>query len=470
MGATTQKLVLLLLAVCVGLITYTNCLELSNQDQKSVTLSSSEFQSLLSRLSATEERLQKLEQVSKPILNWGYINVANAPYNAQGTGVVDDGPSIQNALNDCATAGGGIVLLPAGTYLVSTRLTIHPSCTLKGINEHPWRSHGAPGTVVGTTLLAVADAGQISGVPFINLVGPNTGIEGLSIFYPNQIATAAPTRYPFTVGGSGDNLFVKNVLFVNSYQGIDFATQSCPRHLIQGVYGQMLYIGIQIDQVYDIGRISDVHIWPFWSSAQPLLDFINNNAITFLFYRSDWEVVSDVFSWGYKIGMSFQQSKNGALNGQFTNINFDNVDIGILVNHSQPWGLMFSNLNLANAGGGTKHISIWGVPGGNCEMVVRGLSVWGSVEQGVLWESQGTIQISDGLLQPSPNPKSTTGFVDVRAGDATLRTSYYWNQIANKKAIHIGAQTGRVIVADNDLVGNQIINEGKTAIIVNNIA
>jgi hypothetical protein len=60
---------------------------------------------------------------------------------------------------------------------------------------------------------------------------------------------------------------------------------------------------------------------------------------------ADWEIVEDVFSLGYHIGMAFHQSEHLSCNGQFTDINFDDVDIGI-------------NLNLANAGSGSSHIGI----------------------------------------------------------------------------------------------------------------
>src|SRR5208283_1753142 len=47
-------------------------------------------------------------------------NVKNAPYNAQGNGVADDTAAIQSAVNACSA--GDIVYLPAGTYLISSRV------------------------------------------------------------------------------------------------------------------------------------------------------------------------------------------------------------------------------------------------------------------------------------------------------------------------------------------------------------
>ena len=48
------------------------------------------------------------------------FNVMLQPYRAFGNGLSDDGPAIQAAIDDAARAGGGIVYLPAGTYLLNS--------------------------------------------------------------------------------------------------------------------------------------------------------------------------------------------------------------------------------------------------------------------------------------------------------------------------------------------------------------
>ena len=58
------------------------------------------------------------------------------------------------------------------------------------------------------------------------------------------------------------------------------------------------------------------------------------------------KVVHDVFSYGYHTGMTFQASQWGPTNGQFSDINFDDVDVGLDVYDTQDNGVMFTNLNL----------------------------------------------------------------------------------------------------------------------------
>lgn len=77
-------------------------------------------------LSGTPSSGQALVATSSTAAAWSsiagttdWINVKSAPYNAKGDGSTDDTTAIQNALNAAATAGGGIVYLPAATYVIS---------------------------------------------------------------------------------------------------------------------------------------------------------------------------------------------------------------------------------------------------------------------------------------------------------------------------------------------------------------
>ena len=100
-----------------------------------------------------------------------------------------------------------------------------------------------------------------------------------------------------------DNPSIVNCLLVNPFNAVDFASQTSGRHLIRGLYGHPLNIGIQIDQCHNVGRIMDVHFWPFWSFDPAVYRYQANNAFSFVFYRTDWEVVQDIFSWRYHVGV-----------------------------------------------------------------------------------------------------------------------------------------------------------------------
>jgi hypothetical protein len=390
----------------------------------------------------------------------GYVNVKAPPYNAAGNGVTDDTNAIQQALNDIGALGGGIVFVPEGNYLIATHLTLPASTVLKGLASHVQRTWGDPSQmrVSGTTLLAIADAGNETGTPFITLAGHNSGVEGLQIFYPNQVPRSPPISYPWTIrcGQKGlriENNFVKNVMLANPWKGIDAASNQSPRHWFENVYGQPLSVGIAVDQCYDIGRIVHIHFWNFWSSEPELLDWVNNNGITFIIERTDWEVVEDVFSWGYQTGMAFRKSKYGACNGQFRDINFDQVDIGIDISFTQLYGIFFTNLNLANAGGGSNRIAILGHGNAtnttDASVVIRGASIWGHFVQSIVWMHPGVISVSDSLFIQWNQTKPC---IDIQSGRAMINNNYF--RSTNGTAVTVDENVNGVTITNNQFSGN----------------
>ena len=65
----------------------------------------------------------------------GTIDVTDAPYSAQGDGTTDDQAAIQQAIDDLAASlsgNTGVVYLPAGTYRLSSTLTLKEGIILRG--------------------------------------------------------------------------------------------------------------------------------------------------------------------------------------------------------------------------------------------------------------------------------------------------------------------------------------------------
>ena len=396
---------------------------------------------------------------SKLNFQFGFINARNPPFGAAGNGTNDDTAAIQSALNNAATNGGGIVFLPQGNYLINSSLVVPAQTSLVGV----WRAPTTYSQNLGTTLLAVAGASATNGSPFITLQGNNSTLEGVTIYYPNQVANNPPTPYPWAVsGGGGENVTIQNVLLVNPYLGIDLATHTSARHLVRGVYGQPLLVGIAVDQCYDIGRIMEIHFWPFWTQNTNVQAFQSANAVTFDFMRTDWEVVQDVFSWGYCIGARFRASANGAMNGQMSNVNFDNVDVGLQLSDTQPYAIHISNLNIANAGGGTRHIAIQGLAG-NAALNVNGASFWGSLYQPVSWANSGLLTLSNARFL---SWSSSLPCIHISSGRAILQNNYFTDNIG--VAISVSPTTQRVMVLGNMLCGNTVSLNAQTTTSANN--
>jgi hypothetical protein len=206
--------------------------------------------------------------------------------------------------------GGNIVFLPRGDYLIAGNLEVREQVVLEGVFRSP--TAGSQGK--GTTLLALAGKGQMDGTPFITL-HRNAALRGITVFYPEQVQQDPPIPYPWTVRGIGDNCALINVLLVNPYQAVDFGTHPCGRHFIRNLGAQALYRGLFIDQCYDIGRVENVHLWPFWEVWRtPLRQFTQREGIAFIIGRTDWEYMSNRFCIGYKVGFQFIRTKAGSPN------------------------------------------------------------------------------------------------------------------------------------------------------------
>lgn len=105
----------------------------------------------------------------------GTISVKEAPYSAAGDGATDDAAAIQAAATAVAAAGGGTLLIPEGTYFVSSAISI-------GANVH----------VVGqgmevTTLKITANGqnvltvtGNYARIAHLTIDGNKAGISGTS--------------------------------------------------------------------------------------------------------------------------------------------------------------------------------------------------------------------------------------------------------------------------------------------------
>jgi hypothetical protein len=103
--------------------------------------------------------------------------------------------------------------------------------------------------------------------------------------------------------------------------------------------------GIYVDKCFDVGRIENVHFWPFWKwdEQSGIQKWLIDNGEAFIFARTDWEYVYNTFVFGYGVGYKFIQSKDGAMNGNLLGIGADAANIAVLVEACQMPGLLITN-------------------------------------------------------------------------------------------------------------------------------
>ncbi len=311
----------------------------------------------------------------------GVFSVAS--FGARGDGTTDDTTTIQKALDAAGGCGGGIVFVPTGNYLIKGHLVVPENVALTGVFQAPT----ARSQLRGSTLLAVEGKGNADGAPFLFL-RPNAVLKGITVFYPEQ-DPAQPGPYPWCVRGMGDNCSIIDVLLVNPWDAVDFGTHACGRHLIRGLYGQPLHTGIFVDQCLDVGRIEDVHFWPFWTET--LIPFTQKEAISFRFARTDWQMLTNCFCLGYKVGFQFTAVAHDAGNALIVNSGADACQVGVLVDWSQVHaGILFQNFQI-NSGVQVSEGSLGPVKFMSCGLFGTG--------QGTPHLSHGEIRASHALLR-----------------------------------------------------------------------
>lgn len=269
------------------------------------------------------------------------VNVMDC--GAKADGVTDDTAAFTAAL-EAVSKNGGTVFAPTGNYMIKSHLVLPANVTLEGV----WTIPTAFSQMKGTTLLAVEGAGSETGPAFITL-NINSCLKGITVYYPDQ-KTDKIVPYPWCIqGAGGDNMSIVDCLIVNPYKGVDFATNASGRHYIRNLYGQPLKIGISVDKCYDVGRIENVHFWPFWKLE--VLDWMAKNSEAFVFARTDWEYVLNTFCFGYGVGMRFTASKDGSMNGNLLGCGVDAAVTSVIVEQCQIPGLLFTNGEFVSFGG-----------------------------------------------------------------------------------------------------------------------
>lgn len=316
-------------------------------------------------------------------------------FGAVGDGETDCTAAFQQALDAAAKAGGGIVTVPAGTFRIDGTLTIPPAVTLQGtFRAAPTDFRERGFEPAGSVLYAYAGRNAPDSKPFISMSGSNPAIAGLIITYPEwKQTTVPPAPYPPTVLiGRGDNAAVIDCCFMNSYEAIRCA--GAARFLIRNVNGYPSWRGLYVDACYDIGRVENVHYWPFgviYKPDEPYCEWVNNNGVAFEFARTDWQYVVNTFCFGYGVGYKFSQSPAGACNGNFLGIGADCCRRAILVEAVQLSGLLITNAELVGRWNSQDSVCVEiAKSAGEGKLSLNNCSFWGPIDRCVWARSAET--------------------------------------------------------------------------------
>ncbi|MDR3709511.1 MAG: glycosyl hydrolase family 28-related protein [Capsulimonadaceae bacterium] len=266
-------------------------------------------------------------------------DVSEKPYAARADGEGDAAQAIQEAIDDVAKIGGGVVFIPAGRYRCESPLQIREGVTLRGDYLEPQPDAGRY-KVAGTILMPVANRGDVNGAPFVTLER-GSGIRNLSIWYPNQSADAV-TPYPWTIISDpkafGDCYTIQDVTLVNSYMGVRFGPSGNEIGTLRHVYGTPLRMGVSADSVTDIPRIEHVRFSPrYWADSglsgagtvAQIKKALGVDSVGIEMLRVDWYYLFDVAVSGYGVGYHFDKGPRGGACGVMFDASADGGDIGV---------------------------------------------------------------------------------------------------------------------------------------------
>lgn len=402
-----------------------------------------------------------------PTRSWNVLD-----YGAVADETTDCTEAFQKALDACGEAGGGVVDVPAGRYVIRGNLRVPAHVTLQGTYRMPPTIHRPVAAEIrGTVLLAYAGRGTLDGEPFIRLAGSCAAVQGLVILYPEWSQTdVPPVPYPPCIASSGtENVAVQDCCLVNPYEGISFVRAH--RHLIRNVTGYPIKRGIYVDECYDIGRIENVHFWPFgvhYKPDDPYCYWINTQGVAFELARTDWHYVHNTFCFGYGIGYRFSESPAGSANGNFLGIGADSCQKAVYIEQAQPPGLLITNGEFVGRWSSLDSVCVEIAPGAVGKVSLVNCSFWGPIDRCVWMRSEPGLFSASAchFVQWNVSGKGVAA-IDIERGSAVIQGCTFGEDGTH---VNIGQRARSAIVMGNLASGGLIVRNaaGRRAKITGN--
>lgn len=331
-------------------------------------------------------------------------------YGAKGNGTADDTEAVKAALA-AAKSTGGTVYFPAGKYKISDTLIVPENVEMRGAWDSPmYRS----GSVLNFYTSLSEDDAMIT-------LSANSGIHGFTFRIPDYNYDDIQTlKYPWIVRGNGNGVWVENVTFVNTYNGVDFATNKCDDFLIKGTWGTCTNQAFAIGGGSSNGIIEYVFTTygTWWEDTKRATDNIQNftyeNAVMLTIGNAKNIACFSVSSFGIKTTLSLTDDNGGVENLRVIRLvsdlpyGYNNVEV--------RGGDNIAIIGLSTGGGiaGSKFVKIYPTFTGT-------MRVYGQV----MWSNSGGMVIYSDYDYKNFNEKSDD--VDI------LTFNFEWEKSEKKK-------------------------------------
>ncbi len=181
--------------------------------------------------------------------------VTDVPFNAIKDGQADCTAAFSGAIRVAKAAGGGIIFVPPGVYVISTPLTLPSGVELRGAFDGPHDANTA-----GSCIFVKTGKGEADGNAFLTMQ-PGSTVRGLNFHYPDQEMDAI-VDFPFLMRGAGANVTIVDTASANVSRFIDLMSVRCDGAYVDHVEGQPIHIGIQLGGGSRDAIVSDVQLNP----------------------------------------------------------------------------------------------------------------------------------------------------------------------------------------------------------------
>lgn len=351
--------------------------------------------------------------------------ITAAPYHADPHGGNDCAPAVQEAIDDAAANGGGIVFFPAGDYKLGRNLILKEGVELRGISDGPHHTISA-----GTTLHVCTGKGKKDS-PFIRMKS-RSGIQGLLFHYPDQhIYQVSP--YPFLIRGEGENLYLVNVSATNPYRMVDLATFRCDGHYLSYVGGAPLSVGFRVGGGSLGGCIKNTQFNPtYWAFSKfdnaprygvdlaSVWHYENKNLDAMILGDVKEQVMFQNFVFGSLYGIHLVSENGRGPSGYIHGHGSDGAEISAFIEDVGNDGVAFVNTQLVTVLA-NQHYYIHFDPGQGKSLGFFNTLFWGTPVESVLLKS-GRLDVQLANFHKS----GRFGF-QVAGGELYLANAYFWN-------------------------------------------
>ncbi|MGE4286320.1 MAG: glycosyl hydrolase family 28-related protein [Phycisphaerae bacterium] len=252
----------------------------------------------------------------------------------------DDTAAFENALAEAASAGGGTVFVPAGSYDIRRPLVIPQGTELRGVSNSP---HG---TVTHGSLINIRTGkNEPDAAAFISL-SPRSGLRGLTFHYPEQIYEPANKKtggfdeYPFMIRGLGERVYVLNVSATLPCRTLDLASHRCDEHYIDSLNTTAMDIAVQLGAGSRGGQLRNLQFnQSFYSHSARSYESIPGPEIYYLqvpkvrgfvFGDVSEEVFYNCFLYGSAVGLHLKEENGRGPSGYCLGFGADNSTTTIL--------------------------------------------------------------------------------------------------------------------------------------------